>query len=65
MKDHCCPNNSLSPRERVGERGSKRDNSLISYPLILTFSRSTQKAGIKEKGCAVKFRQAVVMTIMS
>jgi hypothetical protein len=36
---HCCPINSLSLRERVGERGSEYGNCLICYPLILTFSR--------------------------
>jgi hypothetical protein len=35
--------------ERVGERESKRPNNLNLYPLILSFSRGTQKAGIKEK----------------
>jgi hypothetical protein len=43
-------NNPLSHRERAEERGQIKDNFLIVYPLILSFSRSTRSAGIKEKG---------------
>jgi hypothetical protein len=58
---HCCPINSLSHREypeghkRVRVRESKQDNCLISYPLILSFSRW-------EKGCAVYPQHVVFMS---
>jgi hypothetical protein len=46
--------NPLPLRGRVGERGSERYNieqTPLDYPLILAFSRSTQRTSIKEKGC--------------
>jgi hypothetical protein len=42
--------NSLSPREKVRVRGSNKQQMLYPYPLILSFSRSTQRTSIKEKG---------------
>ena len=46
IENHCCRINSLSHRERVGERGQNKCNCLIQYPLILSFS-------LREKGRSV------------